>query len=58
MFNPVAFDENTVKVFHDVRYHTDPFDRAIVATALQMELPLISNDGKMHENNPCQLYWH
>lgn len=57
MFNPVAFDESTVKVFHDVRYHNDPFDRAIVATALQMELPLMSADSKMHERTPCQLFW-
>ncbi len=57
MFNPLAFDENTVKIFHDLRYHADPFDRAIAATALQMELPLISNDGKMHKHKPCQLFW-
>lgn len=57
MFNPVAFDENTVKIFHEVRYHTDPFDRAIVAAALQMDLPLISNDGKMHKHKPCALFW-
>lgn len=55
--NPLPFDEETVKVFHDIRYHTDPFDRAIVATAIQIGLPLISNDGKMHEYNPCPLFW-
>jgi PIN domain nuclease of toxin-antitoxin system len=55
--NPLSFDESTVKIFHDVRYHTDPFDRAIVASALQIGLPLITNDGTMHENTPCQLFW-
>ncbi|CAN5287964.1 hypothetical protein BH10CYA1_BH10CYA1_28010 [soil metagenome] len=56
-FNPVPFEIEAVKIFHDVRYHNDPFDRAIVATALQMGLPLITNDGKMHANNPCHLFW-
>lgn len=55
--NPLAFDETTVKILHDVRYHTDPFDRAIVATSIQIGLPLITNDGMMHRNNPCELYW-
>jgi PIN domain nuclease of toxin-antitoxin system len=56
-FIPTPFDVETVKLFHGLNYHTDPFDRAIVATALQLELPLISNDGKMHEYKPCDLYW-
>lgn len=55
--NPLAFDETTVKILHDVRYHTDPFDRAIVASALQIGLPLISNDGMMHRHSPCELFW-
>lgn len=55
--NPLAFDYDTVKTFHEVQYHTDPFDRAIVASAIQMELPLITNDSKMHEFKPCRLFW-
>jgi len=55
--NPLPFDVEAVKAFYDVRYHTDPFDRAIVATAILMDLPLISNDGKMHEHSPCKLFW-
>lgn len=55
--NPISFDESTVKLMHDVRYHTDPFDRAIVASALQMDLALISNDGMMHRYSPCKLFW-
>ncbi|MBK7750589.1 MAG: type II toxin-antitoxin system VapC family toxin [Candidatus Obscuribacter sp.] len=54
--NPLPFDVDIVKVFHDVRFHNDPFDRA-PATALQMDLPLISNDQKMHEHKPCKLFW-
>ena len=55
--NPLAFDYDTVKTFHEVQYHSDPFDRAIVASAIQMELPLITNDSKMHEFKPCRLFW-
>jgi PIN domain nuclease of toxin-antitoxin system len=54
---PASFEVETVKHFYGLNYHNDPFDRAIVATALQLELPLISNDGKMHEHKPCDLYW-
>jgi PIN domain nuclease of toxin-antitoxin system len=54
---PASFEIETVKHFFGLNYHNDPFDRAIVATALQLELPLISNDGKMHEHKPCDLYW-
>ncbi len=55
--NPVLFDVDAVKIFHDVRFHTDPFDRAIVAVAIQMGLPLITNDRKMHDHQPCHVYW-
>jgi len=56
--NPLSFDETTVKLLHDLRYHTDPFDRAIVASAIQIGLPLITNDQKMHSHTPCKLFWH
>ncbi len=55
--NPVAFDVDIAKTCFDVRFHADPFDRAIVATAIQMDLPLISNDRKMHLHLPCKLFW-
>jgi PIN domain nuclease of toxin-antitoxin system len=57
MISPWPFDHETVKLFHDVRFHSDPFDRAIVACAQQLGVPLISNDGKMHESKPCELLW-
>ena len=56
-FNPAPFEIETVKLFHDLAFHNDPFDRAIVATALQMELPLISNDSIIHSQMPCELVW-
>lgn len=56
-FISVPFDHETVKRYHDLRFHNDPFDRAIVATALQLNLPLITNDAKIHETKPCELVW-
>ena len=55
--NAWPFDEGTVKIVHKLRFHIDPFDRAIVASALQLDLPLISNDGAIHDAKPCMLYW-
>lgn len=51
------FDENTVIYSHELKFNADPFDRAIVATALQLELPLITNDSNIHSKKPCALYW-
>lgn len=55
--NPCPFDIDTIKEFYGLDYHNDPFDRSIVATARQMDLPLITNDRKMHEHKPCELFW-
>lgn len=55
--NPLALDLDLVKIFNSVNYHNDPFDRAIVASAISMELPLITNDRKMHKFKPCELFW-
>lgn len=51
------FDKDTVIYCHGLKFHSDPFDRAIVATALQLSLPLITNDNVMHNLKPCALYW-
>lgn len=51
------FNLETLKIFHDTRFHSDPFDRAIVASALQLGLPLITNDSVMHRERPCSLFW-
>ncbi|MDX2105022.1 MAG: hypothetical protein SFY67_01345 [Candidatus Melainabacteria bacterium] len=55
--NPLALDLDVVKIFHEVKYHEDPFDRAIVASTISMELPLITNDSKMHKYKQCELFW-
>ena len=46
-----------VKRSHDLNFHTDPFDTIIVATALERDLPLITNDAVLHREEPCQLFW-
>jgi PIN domain nuclease of toxin-antitoxin system len=51
------FDENTVVWYHQLRFHADPFDKAIVAAALQLGLPLITNDAIIHNHKPCLLFW-
>lgn len=51
------FDERTAIQYHQVRFHSDPFDKAIVASALQLGLPLITNDSQMHHQKPCRLFW-
>ena len=57
MIVPFAFDEQTVQLCHNLSFHPDPFDKAIVASALQLGLPLISNDAVLHKHKPCALYW-
>ncbi len=51
------FDETTMTIYHRLTFSTDPFDKAIVATALQLDIPLITNDSTMHDAKPCVLYW-
>ncbi len=51
------FDKDTVIYSHGLKFHNDPFDRAIVATALQPGLPLITNDSVIHNKKPCAIYW-
>jgi len=54
---PLKFDHEAAKKVHSLLQIRDPFDRAIVASALRLELPLITNDGLLHELEPCELYW-
>jgi len=57
MLLPLPFDETTISYCHGLTFHDDLFDRAIVASALQLGLPLITNDYIMHSKRPCTLYW-
>lgn len=51
------FNSEIVKISHDLTFNDDPFDQAIVATALHMDLKLISGDGDIHDHKPCDIYW-
>lgn len=42
---------------HNLDFHDDPFDGLVVASALQADLPLITNDAAIHAKKPCELYW-
>ncbi|MBX3077021.1 type II toxin-antitoxin system VapC family toxin [Candidatus Obscuribacterales bacterium] len=57
MFVEAPFSGEVIKTLHQIRYHSDPFDRSIVATALHLDLPLITKDSKMHDAKPCEIYW-
>ena len=57
MINPLSFDMETVICNHNNYLQGDPFDRAIVATALNVGLPLITNDSAIHKYQPCELFW-
>lgn len=51
------FDEKTAVLYNGLKFHGDPFDKAIVAASLQLGLPLVSNDGILHREKPCPLFW-
>ena len=55
--NPWPLDLETIKIVHGLRFHNDPFDLSIVATAFRLDLPLITNDSVLHSKNPCNLFW-
>jgi PIN domain nuclease of toxin-antitoxin system len=42
---------------HRLRFHGDPFDRTIVATARLMDLPLITKDATITDANLVDVYW-
>ena len=42
---------------HSLFFSRDPFDVMIVAMALRVGCPLITADGLIHEQKPCDLFW-
>jgi PIN domain nuclease of toxin-antitoxin system len=42
---------------HGLGFSRDPFDVLIVAMTLRVECPLITGDGIIHEQKPCDLFW-
>lgn len=43
---------------HKLTFSRDPFDVLIVAMALRVDCPLITGDGVIHEEKPCELFWN
>lgn len=42
---------------HGLNFSRDPFDALIVAMTLRVECPLITADGVIHDQRPCDLFW-
>ena len=38
-------------------FSRDPFDALIVAMTLRVDCPLITADGIIHDQKPCELFW-
>ena len=38
-------------------FNEDPFDAAIVATAIEFEIPLITKDAAIAESNLVEIFW-
>jgi PIN domain nuclease of toxin-antitoxin system len=38
-------------------HHTDPFDRMIIAQALEEEIPILTSDGAFHLYKDLQIIW-
>ena len=38
-------------------FNDDPFDAAIVATAIEFEIPLITKDAAIAESNLVEIFW-
>jgi len=43
---------------HGLEFSRDPFDVLIVAMALRIDCPLITADGTIHDQKPCELFWN
>ncbi len=48
---------NDLVIGHSLNFNRDPFDRLIVATALRLELPLITADTDITSAKPCEIFW-
>ena len=56
-FVPVATELVHVKEAWAMRRFADPFDRLIVAAALQLGIPLISRDREIARSELVKMYW-
>jgi PIN domain nuclease of toxin-antitoxin system len=42
---------------HSLNFNRDPFDRLIVATALRLNLPLMTAENEISESRVCEIFW-
>lgn len=56
-FAPVAMEPVHVKEAWAMRRFADPFDRLIVAAAVQLGIPLISKDSEIARSGLVKMYW-
>ncbi len=54
---PVHMEEPDVIIAHGLNFTKDPFDTMIVAMALRIGFPLITNDSHIHKAEPCDIFW-
>ena len=54
---PLHFEESDSVISHGLSFTDDPFDTMIVASALRLDCPLITNDSLIHEKHPCEIIW-
>ena len=52
-----SLDLDVIAAAHQLTFHGDPFDRAIVATAKVMDLPLITRDQMIIDANVVDIVW-
>lgn len=53
----VELQADDLIIAHGLSFSRDPFDALIVATALRLELPLITADGEVTDSNTCEIFW-
>jgi PIN domain nuclease of toxin-antitoxin system len=53
----VPIDLPIVLEYESLLFSKDPADSLIVATAINLDLPLITNDSLIHKAAPCKLFW-
>ena len=56
-FNTADLDNATISLSVGYSFNNDIFDKAIVATAVSMDLPLITKDVAISESGLVEIYW-
>jgi len=53
----LELETDDILLSHHLSFSRDPFDVLIVAMTLRANCPLITADGVMHDQKPCDLFW-